>query len=308
MGDPKGAGPGATTELRLRADLEVETASVGWRLTGLEVLGGGLEFLVFAASVEGFGRVALRVPRVRWIHNDNDPDMDPFELLEQEAGLFRHVGAAGLPVPRVHLLHRGERCDFLATELVLHDGSAPPGRELGRLTRRLHGLPAPGLAPVVDTYDSIPETLAERVVRRAAVVERITGRELGLPGADELRDVLTWSGAERRLLHMDLRPENVLTRGGRIVALLDWSNALLGDPALELARLSEYGGLDEEFRQGYGEPDPLARPPRATEIVYRLDSAVMLAVVFLSEAPDRELAAKQVPRVRQLAKELGDEL
>lgn len=297
----------ATAELRLRTELESETRRMGWELSGLAMIGGGLEFVVFGATVADLGRVALRMPRMRWIRNDNDPDVDPFELLEQEATVFRHVVSAGVPAPRVHLLHRGVICNFLATEFVAHDGSPPDGGELGRLTRELHELPAPDIDPVMDTHGSIPATLAERVARRAAVVERVTGEELGLPPAHELRDIVSWDGAERRLLHMDMRAENVLTRSGRIVALVDWSNALLGDPALELARVSEYGVLGEAFARGYGKPDPLARAPRPTEIVYRLDSAVMLALVFLSEAPDAELAAAQIPRVRRLAQQLDAE-
>ncbi|HEX3648630.1 MAG TPA: hypothetical protein VHV49_09380 [Pseudonocardiaceae bacterium] len=69
--------------------------------------------------------------------------------------------------------------------------------------------------------------------------------------------------------------------------MLDWSNALVGDPAMELGRLAEYArlpgnGLDyEQVLAGYGEPVPV---DSAAFWIYRLDAAVMLALLFHSEA------------------------
>ena len=59
-------------------------------------------------------------------------------------------------------------------------------------------------------------------------------------------------GDRRSLLHMDLRAENILTSGGKIVGLVDWDNALFSHPALELARMAEYGVLNRDFLDGYG--------------------------------------------------------
>jgi aminoglycoside phosphotransferase (APT) family kinase protein len=104
---------------------------------------------------------------------------------------------------------------------------------------------------------------------------------------------------------MDMRPANVLTRDGHIVAVIDWSNALIGDPALELARIAEYGYLDAEFYAGYGMTDGFAHVPRSVELLYRLDTAVMLAVVFLSESPDPQCAQSQGQRVIKLSAQLS---
>ncbi|HEX2051109.1 MAG TPA: phosphotransferase [Actinomycetota bacterium] len=300
-------GPNGDTE-RIAAELRSEVAELGWWLDATEVIGGGLEFVVFGASIPELGRVALRVPRMRVISNDNDPHVDAFALLAQEEKLLRHAREAGVPAPAVHGLHRGRRCDFLATALIVHDGSPPDRHELGRVVRRLHDSKPPGLQPVMDALGSSAATLAERIIRRAAVIERVTGIRLPLPREERLTDVLQWAEAERRLLHMDLRPENVLTVRGKILGIVDWSNAMLGDPALELARVSEYGGLDSDFSTGYGPPDPLARAPRAAVLGYRLDAAVMLAVVFLSEAPDPDRASDQVRRVVELTEEFRGSL
>ena len=104
----------------------------------------------------------------------------------------------------------------------------------------------------------------------------------------------------RRLLHMDLRKENILVRGGRPVAILDWSNALIGDPALDLARAAEYGSLTPAALDAYGDAGsftmssvtplgPLG-PLTPRQAVYRLDTAVMLSHVFLDGAPDQAKA------------------
>ena len=53
---------------------------------------------------------------------------------------------------------------------------------------------------------------------------------------------------------MDFRPANILARDGEIVGVIDWGNALVGDPALEVARVAKYGLWDDDFATGYG-PD-----------------------------------------------------
>jgi hygromycin-B 4-O-kinase len=43
---------------------------------------------------------------------------------------------------------------------------------------------------------------------------------------------------ERVLIHNDFWFENVLSEGERITGVIDWANALYGDPLYEVARLS----------------------------------------------------------------------
>lgn len=73
------------------------------------------------------------------------------------------------------------------------------------------------------------------------------------PPAPELRpgDWIAWAGADEaalqarlrmvagetaRLLHLDYHPLNVMTDGQRMTAVLDWANALVGDPRADVAR------------------------------------------------------------------------
>jgi aminoglycoside phosphotransferase (APT) family kinase protein len=106
---------------------------------------------------------------------------------------------------------------------------------------------------------------------------------------------------------MDLRDANYLCRGGQLRGLIDWSNALIANPLLELARVAEYGNLSTDFAAGYG---ITARERAALDqrlgLCCRLYTAAMLAVVFLSEMPDPDVARLKVDRVRELLAGLGD--
>jgi len=83
--------------------------------------------------------------------------------------------------------------------------------------------------------------------------------------------------------------------------------ALIADPLVELARLVEYARYPENeidaaaLRAGYQtvrEAPPLNAPAM---LVCRLDTAVMLALVFLSEAPDPKRATRAAEHARDLA-------
>ena len=141
------------------------------------------------------------------------------------------------------------------------------------------------------------DRIAQRLKNLAALINLGTG-------VPDVRAVLA---AGRRndtapcLLHMDLRPENILVRSGSPVALLDWSNALVGEAALDLARAAEYGSLTEPVLNAYGNPEAFnLTPATPREIVYRLDTAVMLSHVFLDGAPDEAKARHYVDRTRHL--------
>jgi aminoglycoside phosphotransferase (APT) family kinase protein len=112
-----------------------------------------------------------------------------------------------------------------------------------------------------------------------------------IPAEPALAEWAATPGAS--LLHLDVRRANMLVQGGRLVGLVDWTNALIGAPVLELARLAEYGEVD----LASGLFDPFEDE---AEMVFRLDAAVMLAVVFVSEAPDASRAGEQLSRVKDL--------
>ena len=169
---------------------------------------------------------------------------------------------------------------------------------LGRLVRLIHDCPLPDIRPVAQTDASTEETIAMRLDRRLRVVEATSGRRLDPPSLDQFRTILNDLGDRRSVLHLDLRAENILTRDGKIIGLVDWDNALFGDPALELARMAEYGVLNSDFLDGYGGLDWEARLSRSLNLLLRLDTGGDAGdCVLVAEAPDSRRARSAVERV-----------
>jgi aminoglycoside phosphotransferase (APT) family kinase protein len=277
-------------------------------ITGLREIGHGLEMRVYRAESAALGPVAIRVPHSRWLNSGNEDHVDTRPLLRQDFELSRHLRAHDLPVPEVFVLHAsGPGPDFTIARYVESDDSELPEHEFGRLIRAIHEIPAPALGLVcMESHDDADRLLAERIGDRLMNLAAVTDLGAGFP---DIRAVLAAdrdAGLPRRLLHMDLRPENILVRSGRPVAILDWSNALIGDPDLDLARAAEYGSLTPAVLAGYGDARTFTMAPLASltprQAVYRLDTTVMLSHVFLDDAPDEARARHYVERTKSLCR------
>lgn len=271
-----------------------------WGVGEMRVAGSGLNFLVCRAETTRLGALALRTPWVPTLINDTAGVLDARRLLRQEAALTNYVRAGGIPAPATHALHlNDDGVDFLASDFVVGDESPPDAHAFGALLRAIHTLPPPDF-PLIEGGDTPPHArIAARLGARAAALARLTGEAFPLPDRAALAALLAPRAGVRSLLHMDASPANLFTRRGAIVAIVDWGNALVGDPALELARIAESGNLDDDVLAGYG-GDPLGALPPAIASLYRLDTTVMLALVFLAEAPDPDAAAAMLARCRVL--------
>lgn len=277
----------------------IQDFAVRHGFTGLRPLGRGLEFQVFRATTPGGAEVVLRTPAgARFESNLNDPRVDTRRLLRWEDTVARHLDGLGFPVAKAHSLFRGQP-DVLVSEFVPDDGRGADQRRLGAVLRRLHRLPPPQQRPVAEEGTTVTELLPTRIVRRWTALADLVP---GLPRPPAYTDMAA-ALANRpmnRLLHLDVRAANLRCVGGEVRGLLDWSNALIADPLLELARLAEFARLPDneldltEILAGYGTPEV---PDSLAAWVYRLDAAVMLAVVFASEAPDAELGPRAVERL-----------
>lgn len=102
---------------------------------------------------------------------------------------------------------------------------------------------------------------------------------------DMLRDVYTGS---TRLCHGDFSTDNLLVEGGRLVAAVDWENALACDPAYDVAYwCKRHEGLEclDALLSGYKPPDPGGFRQRA------MAHHILLAIDFMvwyAEEEDRE--------------------
>ena len=118
------------------------------------------------------------------------------------------------------------------------------------------------------------------------------------PIADSLRSLPSC------LLHMDLRDVNLRVRNGKAVAVLDWTNALIGPAAIDYFRIMELGQPGDAFVEAYSRRADVPTVTPRQQTFLRLDAALMLALVFISEAPDPERRGPCVRRVEELVAQL----
>ncbi|MEU0518182.1 phosphotransferase [Streptosporangium sp. NPDC006007] len=280
-----------------------------WGLRGLELVGKGLEFSVYRARGRDGQPVAVRLAHRRFDSNANDPHVDTRALLLQEYGIARHLAAHGLPIAEAKELVLADEPtspDVLLSAYVPDDGSDLDSFALGRLLARLHHVPPPRLTPVASEGVPTARAIAARIRRRWSEVGHHLDDWPEPPDASLVAGHLT-GVAEDGLLHLDVRSDNIRRRQGQTVALLDWSNALLGSPSVEFGRLVEYARYPENeldveaIRGGYARTATVPSDSDPCLLVCRLDAALMLALVFLSEAPDPIRGPAAADHARELA-------
>lgn len=158
----------------------------------------------------------------------------------QEYTLLSRLHRAGLPVPAAIDLDDSSEvlgAPYLVMEYI--DGAATVAPEM--LDRALTSL-AKQLATIHGA--DVAALDLSFLPAHAAVVSRTVWAEPDGPDVSweegRIRTTLqhVWPLSERvppAVLHGDFRPGNVLWRDGRIVGVLDWENATLGDPLADLA-------------------------------------------------------------------------
>lgn len=215
-------------------------------------LGGGWDS--HATLVEG-----------RWV--DRTPRRDEVEpWLLAETRLLPFVEPLlplEVPVPMVlrtapltvrHALVVGEPTDGAGL-------SARDGRRVGRFLRTLHDLPggvAEGAGIRLAADDAHERWVRDRALRSSVLpLVPASLRE----AADALLTQVSQVG-DQRLCHGDLGPDHLLVRDGEVAGVIDWSDARVTDPALDLswvlggtnagfatALADEYGLTDDEHRR-----------------------------------------------------------
>lgn len=264
--------------------LHVLTEEYSWLgLRRVQYYRRGSEAAVYRGESHAVGAIAIKVPHSRRLSTGNERDLDTRDLLRQEWALAKYAQAFGIPTCEPHLLHLDdEGPDFLVSPFVEDDASAMDESEFGLLIGSLHAI----TPPVIDLVAGSPpipldDVLSERIERRLTILKERSGRTFTWPSIRRVLESESRAQSRDALLHMDLRRDNVLVRSGRIMAIVDWSNALVGDPGLDLARAAESGNFSPSVLASYGEDRAFAFVPRnGREVLYRLDTAVMLAHVF----------------------------
>ncbi|WP_051348449.1 phosphotransferase family protein [Peribacillus kribbensis] len=271
----------------------------GWEMEELRLAGNGVDNAVFFLQEGERGKLAVRVPSV-------DKSREEWRWsLQKEHDLNVFCSSLGLPVPRVHLLHFGEELDFLVTEFIEGDGVPVPDTEIGAFAGRIHELQVDGLVISNQGNERMESYLARRIERRMAALKNLFPEDGFLLEKDKLQEVLSLNRSPHCLLHMDIRPVNLIGREGKAAAIFDWDNALIGPAALDIMRVLELGELDVgEFLRGYPNRDVLTGTPREVLALYRLDTALLMTDLFLYVLKDQAKGEFYAERVRLLRKEI----
>jgi aminoglycoside phosphotransferase (APT) family kinase protein len=291
---------------------ELADAIRSWGLTDVTLIGEGYDFDAYRARAADGALVVLRAARRRFSHNAHDPWVDSREQLAQEFELASYLTGVGYPVARPRRLALDVAgTDVLISDYVVDDGGGLDSYRLGEQLRRLHTLTPSN--PRLVAQEGLPfEVLAPTRLARWWRELRLRVPEIPdmLPDA-VLRDAVAQRQNVRRLLHLDVRRVNLRCVGGRVLAFIDWSNAIIGDPAFELARIEEIArlpenGLDpDQVRAGYG-PSASQGVSDLVRLIYQLDAAVMLALLFTAEEPDSPRGPAAVAHAVRLRADAAD--
>lgn len=262
-----------------------------WGLVDPTPIGEGYDFDVYRARAADGAPVVLRVARRRFSPNAHDPWADSREFLEQEFAVVTYLTDVDYPVARPRRLALNVAgTDLLVSDYVPDDGAELDSYRLGLQLVRLHALKPPNLRLASQEGLPFEALVPTRLTRWWRELQLLVPEIPNMLPDAVLRGALASRRHLRCLLHLDVRRANLRCVGGRVQAFIDWSNAILGDPAFELARIDEMArlpenGLDpDQARKGYGKPDWLDASD-LVHLIYRLDAAVMLALLFTAEEP-----------------------
>lgn len=303
-----GRGMSADNEAARRLDGAPMVAALArsYGLRSTRILARGIESQVWRATSEHFGQVVLKLPANRSYDNVNDPGVDLSTLFRQEQWLTAHLHRHGFTqAPRIFVVDELDGHPFVISEYVESDGEPVEGYEVGRTLAALHRVPLPQFATSAQEGLPASQLIPRRITRRALVFNEITGQSLPLPAVEEMAAALHKVADDGHLLHLDVRSANLRRSGRQPTVFLDWSNSIVGPVLLELARCRQISDIaDDELDAGYRSVAGDYHHSAVAELIFRLDAAVMLALVFLSEAPDPVAAKVACFRATKLATRL----
>jgi aminoglycoside phosphotransferase (APT) family kinase protein len=163
--------------------------------------------------------------------------------IEAEAIACKLARSVGVPAPEV--LAVGDTYLICAEVPGSPSSAGAVITEAGRALRRLHGIHgndgswAERLLEPIERLDVLGGIVPDDLRRRLRVAVP--------PFIDTVADV------EPVLLHGDLHPRHLYAVGNELTGVIDWGDAMYGDPLFDLARFSMAGGVaTEALLDGYG--------------------------------------------------------
>jgi aminoglycoside phosphotransferase (APT) family kinase protein len=188
--------------------------------------------------------------------------------LRREVAVLEVLGPLGVPVPLIEAADPSGDLAGVACVLLREvpgepaDCSSPAFTQAGQALRQVHGVMLGGHGRLTASPEGLHgenQSWAGAIAERAGDLGRLA--ESGLVDAGLLsqaaaavrdrRDLL--AGAESgHLLHGDFSPRHVFARDGRIAGIIDWGDAICGDPLYDLGRVLHAAVLERDGDVSYG--------------------------------------------------------
>ncbi|MEV8371178.1 phosphotransferase [Kribbella sp. NPDC056861] len=187
-----------------------------------------------------------------WLHREPRREQVRPRLLAEATLLPWLAPQLPIPVPVPELTQYGVRHRVLLGE-PLEAGSTALGRQLGEFLTALHAVD-PTEAVAYRALDA-----ATAALEKATFLDECRAQVIPLlpPDLHQPAEALLTRVAQTRtsLIHADLGSNHLLVADGRMTGIIDWTDAQIGDPALDLCWL--LNGAPEGIATGLQETYPV---------------------------------------------------
>ena len=279
-----------------------QAVTVGQMLLGVDVV-AARQVPAFAGNQVFELRLRDRLAYLKLARN-----VGAYRDIRREVAVLEYVRARGVPGPAVEACdHSGDvagvPCAILAD--VGGDplaGTEPVFGQVGAHLRCLHESLATGFGAVSAEDALVGEDASWRQALERPAMALLPAAGAGLVDAglltrarnaiDRFASALDGLGGAR-LIHGDLCPRHVYAYGSRITGIIDWGDAMAGDPAYDFGRLLHSGIRAEGIGHGrslvaaalssYGDP-PWLDGPRDRRILF-------YAAMFVLSSMEAEFSA-----------------
>lgn len=187
--------------------------------------------------------------------------------LRREVAVLRLLWPLRVPVPRIEAADPAGDLAGVACVLLREVGGEPadcasPGfLQAGLALRQVHGVVADGYGPLTVSQNGLrgeDRTWAGALERRTNELGAIADSGLVDAGLldqaaaaiNDRRDLLE-AVEGSHLLHGDVTPRHVYSCDGRLTGIIDWGDAICGDPVYDLGRVL-HSAILERGDVGYG--------------------------------------------------------
>lgn len=283
----------------------VLTREMKWQIEDIRLIGSGVINAVFLIRDKERGLLAVRTP---WRSDERMMDNHSSGVisLQKEAAIAEHCFKHQIPVPKIHKIYLSNEINFLVSEYIFGDDHEISSFDVGKLTSKIHEVPTDGLLIIDQQEQTLSKIISERIIERVISLRKLTKMDFIVPESEELESILKTSPTKDSLLHLDVRRPNIIGENGIIQAIIDWDNAFIGNPIMELMRISETQELNvEEFLKGYNGEELLIKTEKVIQSIYRLDTALMLSILFISFINDKAKAEYYIYRVQTIINEIN---